>query len=76
MDRNSADYRDAMRIGAYLMECILKTNHAQRSAKEAAEFMKQYTRLMARALQTNAAQMSVDIRDEWNKTFGGMKEIR
>jgi len=75
MDKNHTDYKNAMRMGAYLIQAIASGVAPYDSLKSATQFMMEYTRLMSRALSCNPAQLTVDIKDEWNKTYGGKKAI-
>ena len=75
MDKNHTDYKTAMRMGAYLIQSIKAGVAPFDSTKDATQFMQDYARIMARGLQTSPGQFTVDIKDEWNKTYGGKKAI-
>lgn len=62
-------------MGAYLIQAIKIGVAPFNSQKSATQFMQSYANIMARGLRTSPGQLTVDIKDEWNKTYGGKRAI-
>ena len=75
MDKNHRDYQVIMTCGAVLIEANMQ-GITGLDGHLAMKMLNDYCKITARSLSCDPAQLAVDVKDVWNKTYGGKKSIK